>query len=216
MASPERIATALTATTNESIADETTGAGRARLRRGLMNAGLLLITAVAIAGLVWFFDSPTANSQGVTITAQPSGPRPEVGKPAPEIEGRTLDGNVVKLSELRGHPVWITFWATWCPPCRAENPDIKAAYLEHQGEGLVVLAVNLGEEQATVRDYVQRTGLPFPIALDGDSSISATYRIVGIPTHFFVDANGIVREQRIGSMSKKTIDKKLAALIAGK
>jgi len=60
-----------------------------------------------------------------------------------------------------------------------------------------------------VREYVERTGLPFSVVLDSDSGVSATYRIVGIPTHLFVDANGILREQRIGSMSKATIDKKL-------
>jgi len=184
-------------------------------RAVLRNVLTTVIAGCAIVALVRFFDSPSASaSQSVNVTAEASGPAPKVGKPVTDFEAQTPDGKTVRLSDFRGRPVWITFWATWCPPCRAENADIQAAYSAHQDSGLVVLAVNLGEDSRTVQDYVKRTGLSFPIAMDPPTQIAATYRIVGIPTHFFVDANGVLMEQRIGGMSRKMMEQKIQQLLA--
>ena len=180
----------------------------------LRNVVATLAVGAIIVGLVWFFDRPGAigSSQAITLTAGASGPAPRVGKEAPDFQVRTLDGASVNLSDYRGQPVWISFWATWCPPCRAENPDIQEVYEEHQGQGLVILALSIGEETDTVQSYVKRTGLTYTIGLDQSTEIAARYRIVGIPTHFFVDRDGILREWRIGSMSKKTMEKNVAKI----
>ena len=154
-----------------------------------------------------------ANSQKVTLSVQASGPAPKIGSPAPDFRLTGPGGNVVQLSELRGKPVWITFWATWCPPCRAENPDIQAVYAANQAQGLQIVAINLGEEAATVRGYAERTGLSFPIVIDTTDEVAASYRLVGIPTHYFVDADGILRDWRIGSMSKKTMEDKVGKVL---
>ena len=152
--------------------------------------------------------------QAITLSAAPSGPAPRLEHAAPDFTVRTLDGKDVKLSDFRGRPVWINFWATWCPPCRAETPDIQEVYKAHQSDGLVVLAISIGENASTVSDYVKRTRTTYTVGLDQGTGIAAQYRIVGIPTHFFIDRDGVIREWRIGSMSKKTMESKVRKILA--
>jgi len=187
-----------------------------RPRAGALRNILATIAVGAIiVALVWFFDRPggVGGSQAITLTAAASGPPPRVDQPAPDFRVRGLDGQYYQLSDFRGQPVWINFWATWCPPCRAENPDIQAVYEANKGDGLVVLALDIGEDTNTVRGYVKRTSLTYTVGLDQSTEIAARYRIVGIPTHFFVDRDGVLREWRIGSMSKKTMEKKVAEIM---
>ena len=181
----------------------------------LRNILATIAVGLVIVGLVWFFDRPgAAGVQAITLSASPTGPAPRVGREAPDFTVRTLDGTDVKLSDYRGRPVWINFWATWCPPCRAETPDIQEVYEGHESDGLVVLAISIGESPSTVEGYVKRTGTTFTVAVDQATSVAAQYRIVGIPTHFFVDRDGVLREWRIGSMSKKTMEKKVGEILA--
>ena len=181
----------------------------------LRNIVATLLVGVAIAGAVWFFDRPgAAGSQSVTVTASATTDAPHVGKPAPDFELTMIDGTKVHLSDFRGKPVWINFWASWCPPCRAENPDIESVYNAHKDtDGLVLLAPAIGEGRDSVAGYMQRADLHYPVGADSDTQIAANYRVIGIPTHIFVDRDGIVREIRVGAMSKKTMEKKLAQII---
>ena len=181
----------------------------------LRNILATVLVGLAIVGLVWYFDSPSSagSSQSITLTAAASGPAPKVGREAPDFTVQTLGGQTYKLSDFRGQPVWINFWASWCPPCRAENPDIQAVYEANKADGLVVLGIAIGEDDGTVRGYVDRTGLTYDIGLDRGTDIAAKYRIVGIPTHYLIDRDGILREWRIGSMSKKTMEKKVAEIM---
>ena len=183
----------------------------------LRNIIATVFVGLAIVGIVWYFDSPSGvgSSQAFTPTGHASGPAPKIGQAAPDFTVQALDGKTYKLSDFRGKPVWINFWASWCPPCRAENPDIEEVYQANQANGLVVLGVAIGEEDGNVRGYVDRTGLNYTIGLDRGQDIAATYRIVGIPTHYFIDKDGILREWRIGSMSKKTMEKNVATIMSG-
>lgn len=192
---------------------------KSRFARAIPGAVRNVLTSIVvgtmIAGLVWYFDRQDsgATSAAVTLTAEASGPAPKVGMPAPDFRLVGLDGNPIQLSELRGHPVWLTFWATWCPPCRAENPDIQAVYTDKKANGLVVVAVNIGEEPGTVRGYAERTGLSFSIVLDAATEVASMYRSAGIPTHFFIDADGVIRDWRIGTMSKKAMESKVESIL---
>ena len=179
----------------------------------LRNIVATVLVGIAIVGIVWYVDSPSsdASSQNITLTATASGPAPRVGQAAPDFTVQDIGGNFHKLSDYRGKPVWINFWASWCPPCRAENPDIQAVY--DANPGLVVLGIAIGENAGTVKDYAGRAGLTYTIGLDGGTDIAATYRIVGIPTHFFVDKDGILRDWRIGSLSKDTMKAKVAEIM---
>lgn len=183
----------------------------------LRNIVATIAVGLVIVGLVLFFDRPggAGSSEAISLTAGASGPAPRIGEPAPEFEVLGLDGETFRLSDFRGQPVWINFWATWCPPCRSEmTPDMQAVYEANQEEGLVVIGLSIAESADTVRDYVERVGVTYTIGLDQDTAIAATYRIVGIPTHFFIDRDGIVRELRIGSMSRGTMEKKVEAIMS--
>jgi peroxiredoxin len=182
----------------------------------LRNILATIAVGLVIVGLIWFFDRPGGGfgSDPITLSAAATGPAPRVGKEAPDFRVRDLDGQYFQLSEVRGSPVWISFWATWCPSCRAENPDIDAVYREKRDEGLVLITLSIGESADTVRDYMERTGFTFPVGLDQDTAIAARYRIVGVPTHYFVDRDGILRDWRIGGMSKKTMEKKVEGIMS--
>lgn len=181
----------------------------------LRNIVATVLVGVAIAALVWVFDRPgTANSQSVTVTAAAMGAAPQVGKLAPDFELTMIDGTKARLSDFNGRPVWINFWASWCPPCRAENPDIQDLYNAHKdADGLVLLAPAIGEGRDSVAGYMQRADLQYPVGTDSDTQIAANYRVLGIPTHIFVDRDGIIREIRVGAISKKAMEKKLAQII---
>ena len=181
----------------------------------LRNILATIAVGLVIVGLVWFFDRPNAAGvQAITLSASPTGPAPRLEREAPDFSVRTLGGEDVRLSDFRGRSVWINFWATWCPPCRAEAPDIQEVYEAHESEGLVVLAISIGESTNTVADYIKRTGMTVTVGIDEGTNVAAQYRIVGIPTHFFIDREGVLREWRIGSMSKKTMESKVGEIMS--
>ena len=182
----------------------------------LRNIVATLLVGAGIAALVWFFNRPGDLSfRSVTVTASASGPAPKEGQPAPDFSVPLLDGSTFRLSDYRGQAVWINFWATWCPPCRAEMPDVEEVYQSYQGQGLKVVALSIGEARRDVQAYVDRTGLTFNIGLDSDTAVSAQYRIVGIPTHFFVDRDGVLREIRIGALNKKGMEDRVRLVLEG-
>ncbi len=188
-----------------------------RPRLGAMrNIVATVLVGLGIAALVWFFNRPGDLSfRSVTLTAAASGPAPKEGQPAPDFSVPLLDGSAFRLSDHRGQAIWINFWATWCPPCRAEMPDIQEVYTAYRDQGLRVVALSIGEARGDVQAYVNKTGLTFDIGLDSDTSVSAQYRIVGIPTHFFVDRDGVLREIRIGALNKKGMEERVLSLLEG-
>jgi thiol-disulfide isomerase/thioredoxin len=128
---------------------------------------------------------------------------------------KDLNGKEVSLSQLKGKRVFLNFWATWCPPCKAEMPEIEALYNETKDSDLVILAVNIGESQNTVKSFMDKNKYNFSVLLDTDNSIAAKYNIQSIPTSFFIDKDGVIVSRHIGSMNKtqmetyiKNIDKK--------
>jgi peroxiredoxin len=173
------------------------------------------VTAVAILAVSYLANGPQAGGGGLTsvvLSGSAAGPAPEVGKSAPDFSATTIAGEKVKLSKLRGDPVWVTFGASWCQPCRAENPDIQAAYERYRAQGLEVLAVYIQDDASTIGDYARRTGLSFPMVDDADTRIASSYRILGIPSHFFVDRSGVLRVLRIGSLDPEGIETNLAEI----
>jgi len=103
-----------------------------------------------------------------------------------------LDGNKVTLSEFLGKKVFLNFWATWCPPCKAEMPDMEKLYQETKDSDLVMLAVNVGEDKKTVQDFITENNYNFTILLDTDGKISQLYQVSGIPTSYFIDTKGFL------------------------
>ncbi|QYK50532.1 MAG: TlpA family protein disulfide reductase [Anaerolineales bacterium] len=132
-----------------------------------------------------------------------SGPQPVVGSQAPEFVLPNLDGEQVRLSDLRGQRVLLNFWATWCGPCRQEMPAIQARY--NHGD-FAVLAVDFGETRQQVQRFIDEIGVDLPVLLDADGNVQELYRVRGYPTTFFIDAQGVIRFFHIGEMSAADID----------
>lgn len=125
----------------------------------------------------------------------------EIGNRAPDFELQTLDGEQVKLSDYRGSRVMLNFWATWCPPCRAEMPDMEKFY---QDKDVVILAVNLTETESNMKvieDFVEEYELSFPILLDEHIEVATLYMIQPIPTSYMIDSNGIVQNKAFGALN---------------
>ena len=126
-----------------------------------------------------------------------------VGDRAADFQLRDLEGNEVSLSSLRGSPILLNFWATWCPPCRLEMPFIQEVYQEWTDKGLVILAIDIGESAATVRDFMQNSNYTIPVLLDTRRVVSQKYNVTAIPTTYFIDRNGVIQDKLIGAFPSK-------------
>lgn len=133
-----------------------------------------------------------------------------LGETAPDFELETLEGETVKLSDYRGKKVILNFWATWCPPCRAEMPHMQKYYEQQAAKDNVeVLAVNLttkdhGMEKIT--SFVSEYKLSFPILLDSKGAMGSVYQAVTIPTSYILDTEGRVQSKFVGPMDRATIE----------
>jgi thiol-disulfide isomerase/thioredoxin len=115
-----------------------------------------------------------------------------------------LEGETKSLSSYKGKVVFLNFWATWCGPCRVEMPSMEALYNKFSDKGLEILAVNSGEDQATVRSFMKNEGFSFPALLDLDGRVSANYGIQAIPTTFLIDRDGMIILRLVGSIDWNT------------
>jgi thiol-disulfide isomerase/thioredoxin len=138
-----------------------------------------------------------------TIATSCQAEAPEVGKRAPSFQLNTLDGQSVALGELKGKLVLVNFWATWCGPCAYEMPFIQQVYDEWQEKELILLAINIAESPSQVAEFMQSYGFSFPVLLDTEAKIAERYSIRGIPTSFFIDKDGIIKDIRIGAFQGK-------------
>lgn len=129
------------------------------------------------------------------------------GQKAPDFKLTDLNGKQVSLSSFKGKGVVLNFWATWCPPCRAELPDFQK---EHKaGKKYRVVTVNLREDKKTVQNFVKKGGYTFPVLLDSAGKVGNLYQVRGIPTTYFIDKNGIVREVVVGALSGPQLRQKI-------
>ncbi|MCS7301331.1 MAG: TlpA family protein disulfide reductase [Fimbriimonadales bacterium] len=120
-----------------------------------------------------------------------------VGSDAPNFKLTTLDGQTVELEKLRGKPVFIDFWATWCGPCRRALPHTQKL-AEKYGKDAHILAINLREDEETVRAFLQRHNYNFIVPMDKDGAVASAYRVRGIPHFVLIDARGKVQFVQVG------------------
>jgi peroxiredoxin len=119
---------------------------------------------------------------------------PKVGDPAPDFATEDVFGTPVRLSDFAGRPIWLMFWGSWCPPCRAEFPDIVEAYRRVEDRGVAMLGVSLREPAIAAAAYAGQNGATFLVLSDPDGAdTGAAYPILNFPTHIFIDQTGVVR-----------------------
>ena len=169
-------------------------------------SSLILLVLLLGAGWIWFSRVPTGAAS----------PRPEAiplkGHPAPDFTLQTLDGQPLSLSDLRGKPVVLNFWATWCPPCRAEMPELQAASEAYAAGGVIVLGVNQDGTADEVRAYQTELGLSFPVVLDSAYDAVKVYQINSLPTTFFIDRDGVIRDSVVGQMNAAMLKQRLRSI----
>ncbi len=159
--------------------------------------------------------SPVAGgSSGSGSTRSPS-PFPLVGQPAPSLVAPGLDGAVIDLAAYRGKPVWLVFTGTYCPPCRDEYPLMNGFAARYAETGLVVLAVHVKEDAATVRPFVDGLNVAFPVGLDGDGSRAKAWDALALPVHYWIDAAGIVQDAALGGLGPEQMARGLGAILPG-
>ncbi len=176
---------------------------RAGSRRWTILFGLVLVLGVlGVLGAFWFgLNLAPAGAESPALPDERAAARtaPQAGAPAPDFSLATLDGEMVTLSDLRGRPVVLNFWATWCGPCRAEMPALEQVWQQYEQGGVMVLGVDQGEQAGTVERFVrEEVGTSFPILLDPDQKVGAAYQVRALPTTFFIGADGVIQEVRIG------------------
>ena len=146
---------------------------------------------------------------GVTRSAKPA--PPATGKTVQDFALQDIGGKSLQLSSLRGKPVIINFWATWCVPCRDEMPLLNHSANLLKDKALFI-AVNNDEESAVVRDYVSSLAIQFPVLLDPGGKINALFYVQSYPNTFFIDSNGVLRAQHIGQMDEALLTRGLEAV----
>jgi peroxiredoxin len=135
-----------------------------------------------------------------------------IGQPAPDFSARTLDGAQIRLSDLKGPLVAISFWATWCVPCKSELPELQSAAGRYSSSHLQILTVNAGESKSAVSAYLSEVNLKLNVILDPDKQIMSRYGIMVLPVTVWVDAKGVVRAEHIGPLDQSLIDRYVADL----
>lgn len=193
----------MTHTEPNNMTDRDTSMGRG------VRLGLVVLVAVTITGAAWFVGERQGWSQ-IGSGGMNAQLLPKVGEPAPELFTLYANGEPMLLSGLKGQPVWINFWGSWCPPCRSEMPELQAAWETLGPQGVVMLGISMRESPEEAVAYANLTGSTFPVLMDptraadalelsGDPVLTAlagstrTWQIVNFPTHIFIDPDGIVQ-----------------------
>lgn len=214
--------------------------GVRRRRRGVFRRYVFpLLVIGAIVAVIWWIDyRPGGGSSsggrygpvdlpaalaptGADVSAKEGGLAPDF-----LLEG-LADGQEIRLSDLRGKPIVLNFWATWCAPCRKEIPQFVDAYDRLRNQGLVIIGVNMQEGKSIVGPYAKDFGMDFPIAIDRNGDVGERYRLLGLPMTFFIDRRGVIRsiftgpftaqEQGTnvqGAIGQTELDQRIAAIMA--
>jgi thiol-disulfide isomerase/thioredoxin len=137
------------------------------------------------------------------------------GKAAPPLRLRTLDGDPLDLAALRGRPVVVNFWATWCEPCVREFPLLARAAAAHRADRLAVVGVLVQDRPDAARAFVRQHGGAWPVGVDADRRTADAWGVVGLPHSFFVHPDGTLASHQLGELTPATLDRQLAAHLGG-
>jgi thiol-disulfide isomerase/thioredoxin len=107
----------------------------------------------------------------------------------------------------------LNFWATWCPPCRKEMPLLQDAYEEHQGDGLIILTIAVSDKAKNVLDFSDQHDLTFPLLIDTKDRVAVQYKVLGIPTSYFIDSDGVIASVQVGDLTAPALDRHLEEIL---
>ena len=173
-------------------------------QNNLMLAAALDLILGGLGTLIWMSlktaePKPTTNSYGAPALAQQGGT-------VTDFSIGSLAGGNIALSDYAGDVVIMNFWATWCPPCRAEMPGLNRFYEAHHDEGLVLLAINEEESVETVRPFIQANNFTFPVLLDLQGKVAQQYSTRSFPTTFIIDREGVIQHVQTGEISERELE----------
>jgi thiol-disulfide isomerase/thioredoxin len=138
------------------------------------------------------------------------------GEVAPDFAFSTFDGTRTRLSDYRGHPVFLNFWATWCAPCRAELPEMEVTLRDHAADGLVILGMNNGERIETAERFLTKLDVKLTAyGYDPAGDVARRYSIPGMPTSYFIDADGVITGVYALALNDQTMQSAVQQAIAG-
>ncbi|HZD18124.1 MAG TPA: TlpA disulfide reductase family protein [Actinomycetota bacterium] len=178
-----------------------------RRRRGRV-IGILVF--VALGGLVLGVLGATVKVKGGDrLSADPQGPAPDFTRPL--LEG---DGSIT-LSDLRGHPVLLNFWASWCGPCKEEAPILADGWRRWRDSGVIFLGVNTRDSRSAAIAFDERYGIEYQSVVDQNEQVNYAYGVTGFPESFFIDADGVIVAKYVGAMDAETLDAYVSLLVDG-
>jgi peroxiredoxin len=176
------------------------------MKKIILSLSLVLLLGVAVYTVSNYDGAGSSNiinSSAQKNTSNNPARQIKVAKPkvkAADFKLKDLNGKDVSLSDFKGKKVFLNFWASWCPPCKAEMPEMEKLYQETKDSDLVILSVDLSEDKATVQRFITDNKYNFPVLLDTDNAAASAYQVVSIPTSFFIDKEGNIVDKHIGSM----------------
>jgi len=178
---------------------------------------LILVVSVLAADLYFDYQANAENPAAHTSESTDNIPiGTSIGKLAPDITGTTLDGDILALSDLRGDIVLVNVFASWCGPCRAETPHLVEVFDKVDNEGIEFVGLNLSESSDAVRIFKDEFDINFPLLLNQDGRLTEIYQPIGLPTSWFIDADGVVRYVFAGPMTKDMLTGILEDIEAGR
>jgi peroxiredoxin len=193
-------------------------APRSRVRSGrLLILAVLVVVAVVLPAGAALLDrrdpatrlEPRTPPSSASTAARSYPP----GTPAPALRLPGLDGGRVDLAALRGRPVVVNFWATWCEPCVREFPLLRAAAAAHRADRLAVVGVLSGDRPAAARAFVRRLDATWPVGLDPDTTTAAAWGAVGLPHTWFIHPDGTLASHQLGELTQAGLDRQLAQIL---
>ncbi|NPA90490.1 MAG: redoxin domain-containing protein [Chloroflexi bacterium] len=190
------------------------------MRRWLWGFALFLLI-VGLAACSKGGNGSSAHTDGVQVketiylveSVERSASPPAEGDKAPNFVIVSEDGTSISLNDLQGHPVVLNFWATWCPPCKAEMPALDAAYQKYKKDGLIMLAIDEQEDRERVQAFRKAMNLSLPMALDSRGVVGRAYLVRGLPTTFFITREGKVALRWTGMLRERSLNAGLKAIL---